>query len=148
MTIRAAFPVVSAIALLMFLSAAPLWAQDGTESDPGSALAAALSAACRANEPHFANYLTQHNAAAFKALPADQRTSLLQRFSLVGEAGKPLLDSDRKITSSFAARLRRPPRNFVSAIRAFTRISLSFPSTWSMGSRLSSVWSAKMAAGA
>ena len=94
MTIRAAFPVVSAIALLMFLSTAPLWAQDGTESDPGSALAAALSAACRANEPHFANYLTQHNAAAFKALPADQRTSLLQRFSLVSEAGKPLLDSD------------------------------------------------------
>ncbi len=94
MTIRAAFPVVSAVVLLMFLSAAPLRAQDGTESDPGSALAAALSAACRANEPHFANYLTQHNAAAFKALPADQRTSLLQRFSLVGEAGKPLLDSD------------------------------------------------------
>jgi hypothetical protein len=94
MTIRAAFPVVSAVALLMFLSAAPLWAQDGTESDPGSALAAALSAACRANESHFANYLTQHSAAAFKALPADQRTSLLQRFSLVGEAGKPLLDSD------------------------------------------------------
>ncbi len=94
MTIRAAFPVVSAIALLMFLSAAPLWAQDGTESDPGSALAAALSAACRANEPHFANYLTQPNAAAFKALPADQRASLLQRFSLVAEAGKPLLDSD------------------------------------------------------
>lgn len=94
MTIRAAFPVVSAVVLLVFLSAAPLWAQDGTESDPGSALAAALSAACRANEPHFANYLTQQNAAAFKALPADQRTSLLQRFSLVGEAGKPLLDSD------------------------------------------------------
>ncbi len=94
MTIRAAFPVVSAVVLLTFLSAAPLRAQDGTESDPGSALAAALSAACRANEPHFANYLTQQNAAAFKALPADQRTSLLQRFSLVGEAGKPLLDSD------------------------------------------------------
>jgi hypothetical protein len=94
MTLRAAFPVVSAVVLLIFLSAAPLWAQDGTESDPGSALAAALSAACRANEPHFANYLTQHNAAAFKALAADQRTSLLERFSLVGEAGKPLLDSD------------------------------------------------------
>ncbi|HEY6443216.1 MAG TPA: hypothetical protein VIY66_07750 [Candidatus Acidoferrales bacterium] len=95
MTIRAAFPVVSAgVVILMLLSAGPLRAQDGTESDPGSALAAALSAACRANEPHFANYLTQQNTAAFKALPADQRTSLLQRFSLVSEAGKPLLDSD------------------------------------------------------
>jgi len=94
MKIRAAFPVVSLVVLAMFLSAAPVWAQDGTESDPGSALAAALSAACRANEPHFANYLTQQNSAAFKALPADQRTSLLQHFSLVSEAGKPLLDSD------------------------------------------------------
>lgn len=97
MRFRAAFPSVSAGAvLLMFLSGAPLRAQDGTESAPASALAAALSAACRANESHFANYLTQANAAAFKALPADQRTSLLQRFSLVAEAGKPLLDSDQQ----------------------------------------------------
>ncbi len=95
MNIRATFPgVFAAIALLISLSAAPLWAQDGTESDPGSALAAALSAACRANESHFANYLTPDNAAAFKALPADQRTSLLQRFSLVSDVGKPLLDAD------------------------------------------------------
>jgi len=76
------------------LCAAPLRAQDGVEPSPANALVAALSAACRADESHFANYLTQQNAAAFKALPADQRTSLLQRFSLVSEAGKPLLDSD------------------------------------------------------
>jgi hypothetical protein len=95
MSIRATFPAaIAAIALFISLSAAPLFAQDGTESDPGSTLAAALSAACRANESHFADYLTPENAAAFKALPADQRTSLLQRFSLVSEAGKPLLDAD------------------------------------------------------
>ncbi len=87
-------PAFAGVVLLMFLSGAPLRAQDGTESGPGSALAAALSAACRADESHFANYLTQQNAPAFKALPADQRTSLLQRFSLVTEAGKPLLDAD------------------------------------------------------
>ena len=96
MSVRASLPALSAaiMFLLIFVSAAPLRAQDGAESGPASALASALSAACRADEPHFANYLTQQNAAAFKALPADQRTSLLQRFSLVGEAGKPLLDSD------------------------------------------------------
>jgi len=96
MRIRAPLPAdFAAVALLLILLfAAPLRAQDGTESGPASALASALSAACRADESHFANYLTQQNAVAFKALPADQRTSLLQRFSLVGEAGKPLLDSD------------------------------------------------------
>jgi hypothetical protein len=96
MRIRAPLPALfAAIAFhLIFVSAAPLRAQDGTETGPASALASALAAACRADESHFANYLTQQNAAAFKALPADQRTSLLQRFSLVGEAGKPLLDSD------------------------------------------------------
>jgi hypothetical protein len=96
MRIRVSLPAGFAALLLLvtFLSAASLRAQDGTESGPASALASALSAACRADESHFANYLTQQNAAAFKALPADQRTSLLQRFSLVDEAGKPLLDSD------------------------------------------------------
>jgi hypothetical protein len=94
MRIRSAFPAFAVIALLLFFCAAPLWAQDSAESGPANVLAAALSAACRADESHFANYLTQQNAAALKALPADQRTSLLQRFSLVGEAGKPLLDSD------------------------------------------------------
>lgn len=96
MRIRASLPALSAavVLLLTFLYAAPAWAQDGAESGPANALSSALAAACRADEFHFANYLTQQNAAAFKALPADQRTSLLQRFSLVGEAGKPLLDSD------------------------------------------------------
>jgi hypothetical protein len=92
MTIRSAFPAFAVIAI--FLCAAPLRAQDGAESTPANSLAAALSAACRADESRFANYLTQQNAVAFKTLPADQRTSLLQRFSLVSEAGRPLLDSD------------------------------------------------------
>ena len=69
-------------------------AQDGRESDPGAALSAALGAACRANEAQFATYLTAENAAAFRALPAEQRTALLKRFSLVDGAGKPLSSSD------------------------------------------------------
>lgn len=95
MKIRAVFSAVATtITLAVFLSAAPLWAQDSTEADPSSALAAALSAACRANESQFTNYLTRDNAAAFKVLPDEQRSALLKRFSLVDEAGKPLLSSD------------------------------------------------------
>ncbi|HXY79310.1 MAG TPA: hypothetical protein VEI08_01605 [Candidatus Bathyarchaeia archaeon] len=71
-------------------------AQDGRESDPATALAAALAAACRANETQFANYLTVDNAAAFRALPADQRAEVLKRLSLAGEPGKPLLSSDEQ----------------------------------------------------
>ncbi len=71
-------------------------AQDGRESDPATALAAALAAACRANETQFANYLTVDNAAAFRALPANQRAEVLKRLSLADEPGKPLLSSDQQ----------------------------------------------------
>jgi hypothetical protein len=67
---------------------------DGQEADAVSALVGALSAACRANEAEFANYLTADNAAAFHALAPDQRTAFLKRFSLSDEAGKPLISSD------------------------------------------------------
>lgn len=70
--------------------------QAESPSDAASALVGALSAACRANENQFANYLTADNAAAFRALPADERTSFMRRFSLSDEAGKPLISSDDK----------------------------------------------------
>jgi hypothetical protein len=57
-------------------------------------LSAAIGAACRANEAQFANYLTAENAAAFRALPLEQRTALLKRFSLAEGAGKTLVSSD------------------------------------------------------
>ena len=69
-------------------------AQDGRESEPVAALTAALSAACRASEAQFENYLTVDNAAAFHALPADQRSAVLKRLSFADEPGKPLLSSD------------------------------------------------------
>jgi len=68
--------------------------QDGHETDPAASLVAALSAACRADEAHFENYLTADNTAAFRALPADQRASVLKRLSFADEAAKPLLSSD------------------------------------------------------
>jgi hypothetical protein len=69
-------------------------AQDGQAGDPAAALSAALTAACRGNEVDFANYLTAENAAAYRALPEEQRSALLRRFSLTDGSGKPLLSTD------------------------------------------------------
>jgi type II secretory pathway pseudopilin PulG len=85
---------LSAAAVVALLYASSVFAQDAKESEPAAALTAVLSAACRANESQFATYLTADNAAAFKALPADERTALLERFSLSDQPGKPLLSAD------------------------------------------------------
>jgi hypothetical protein len=77
---------------LLFLTSTN--AQEIRESDPTAALSSALVAACRGNEVQFANYLTADNAAAFRALPAEQRTALLKRLSLSDEPGKSLISSD------------------------------------------------------
>jgi hypothetical protein len=84
---------IAAAAGLAFL-ATSVSAQDSHDSDPASALAAALTAACRANEETFVQYLTAANAAAFRELPAEQRFAFMKRFSLADEAGSPLLSSD------------------------------------------------------
>ena len=83
--------VATAFTLLIPASA---FAQNGRESDPATALASALAAACRANEANFVEYLTVDNAAAFRVLPADQRAAFLKRFSLADAPGKVLLSSD------------------------------------------------------
>lgn len=82
------------LALVAFSCAASAFAQDGHETDPAAALSAAFTAACRANETQFANYLTADNAAAFRSLPADQRSAFLQRFSLSDQPGRPLISAD------------------------------------------------------
>lgn len=64
------------------------------ESEPAAALTAALGAACRANDNQFANYLTADNAAAFRALPADQRATFLKHLSVTDEPGKTLVSAD------------------------------------------------------
>jgi hypothetical protein len=71
-----------------------IWAQDVREADPASALSAALSAACRANETQFANYLTAENKTAFLGLPDEQRRTFLKRLSLTNDPGHPLISSD------------------------------------------------------
>lgn len=77
------------------LSRAPtLQAQEASE--PTAALSAALVAACRNNESQFSNYLTADSIAAFRALPAEQRTAFLKRFSLSDMPGKPLRSTDQQ----------------------------------------------------
>ena len=82
--------------LVAFAGVSSVLAQDGRETDPAAALTSALNAACRGNETMFANYLTADSAAAFKALPANQRTQFLERFSLSDQPGHPLISSDDK----------------------------------------------------
>jgi hypothetical protein len=68
----------------------------GKETDPSAALISALTAACRMKDADFAVYLTADNAAAFEALPMDQRLAFMRRLSLTENAGRPLLSSDLK----------------------------------------------------
>jgi hypothetical protein len=81
-----------ALVLYVFLFPALLaGGQDGTETSPTEALTAALVAACRQNQEVFVRYLPGESAVAFRALPSNQRTSLMQRLVAVDDAGSPLL---------------------------------------------------------
>jgi len=82
------------LSAVLFEAAMPAAAQKSEEPGPSAALSAALRAACRADQRDFANYLTSESASAFRALPEDQRTAFLARFSLTSEAGKTLLSTD------------------------------------------------------
>lgn len=88
----------SALALLVSASFLPQSAAaQQPPSNPAaaaeSALTDALSAACREDEAEFAAFLTAENAAAYRALPARQRTAVMKRFVLLDEPGKPLLST-------------------------------------------------------
>jgi hypothetical protein len=85
---------VALLLIFVLLGSAQLPAQGSKDSGPAAALSAALTAACRADQDHFANYLTPDNASAFHALPEDQRVAFLARFSLTSQAGKTLISTD------------------------------------------------------
>ncbi len=97
MTNRFFFSAALAVVTMVFLgfsSAPAMQAQEA--SDPAAALSAAIVAACRGNEAQFSNYLTADSATAFRALPAQQRTEFLKRFSLSDRPGKPLSSTDQQ----------------------------------------------------
>jgi hypothetical protein len=94
---RAAGATAVTFVLTLFAPSIRAAQQSPADQQPSgavSALVGALSAACRANEADFANYLTAANAAAFHALPADQRTAFMKRFSLSDDVGRPLISAD------------------------------------------------------
>lgn len=98
------------LALFTLVNAAKIFAQSTTPGknptsseqiktkpeDAVASLTSALIAACKQDEPGFTKYLTKENATAFQALPIDQRKSVLRRFSLSDDPGKPLLAADSK----------------------------------------------------
>jgi type II secretory pathway pseudopilin PulG len=86
--------LVAASTLTVFAGPLRAQAQEVHESDPAAALSAALGAACRGNETQFANYLTADNAAAFRALSAEDRATFLKHLSVSDEPGKTLISSD------------------------------------------------------
>lgn len=98
-----AIPAIALAALsLLGARCACVQAQPGPQAqdvasapDPASALTDILSAACRGDEKTFGNSFTADNAAAYRALPAQERKRLMQRFSLSDDNGKPILSSDQ-----------------------------------------------------
>jgi hypothetical protein len=64
-----------------------------TKENPAEALAETLTAACRRDEPAFANHLTSETAAVFQKLPESQRGRLMGRLALLDAAGRPLLST-------------------------------------------------------
>jgi hypothetical protein len=68
-------------------------AQQLPAASPDSALAQALSAACRQDDAAFSSFLTADNAAAFRALTEPQRIALIRRMVQLEDAGRPLLST-------------------------------------------------------
>jgi type II secretory pathway pseudopilin PulG len=82
-----------ALAAAGALSATTARGQQEARANPETALAEALSAACRQDAAAFANFLTSDNATAYRALPGPQRTALMKRFVLLEDPGRPLLST-------------------------------------------------------
>jgi len=80
-------------AMAGLLSANAAHTQQTAPAGAEAALSGALSAACRQDPTAFENFLTSDNSAAYRTLPAPQRTALMKRFVLLEDAGRPLLST-------------------------------------------------------
>ena len=60
-----------------------------TSGGPSAALKAVLSAACSQNQTEFVRFLTARNREAFSRMTPQARVSLMKRFVLLNEPGKP-----------------------------------------------------------
>jgi hypothetical protein len=91
---KTAVRILILISCVLLVRTPTLRAQETGEPDSATALSDALVAACKADETQFASYLAGDNPAAFRALPAAQRTEFVKRISLTDLPGKPLISSD------------------------------------------------------
>ena len=69
-------------------------AQAPQNNDPATVLRDILMVSCSQDSHHFAAFLTARNAAAFAAMTSTAQTTLLKRFVLLDEAGKPRSQND------------------------------------------------------
>jgi len=89
---RGSLSVILALAVLGFAAAAP--AQSPAPGGAAtSALRDALVAACSQDADKFAHALTARNAEAFSRMTPPARTTLLKRFVLLDQPGKPSADN-------------------------------------------------------
>jgi hypothetical protein len=80
-------------AMLLPLCGARALAQETQPAPPSAALIDALTAACRGDAKEFATDLTEESSAAFLALPENERSAFMERFSLGDGPGRPLLST-------------------------------------------------------
>lgn len=90
---RASSVLRAAALAAAMLPGAAARAQQHPTASPDSALAQALSAACRQDATEFSSFLTAGNSAAFRALTEPQRTALMKRMVQLEDAGRPLLST-------------------------------------------------------
>lgn len=83
-----------AFLLLLLSPDYPRAAQGTQNNDPTTVLRDILMVSCSQDSHHFAAFLTTRNAAAFAAMTSTAQTTLLKRFVLLDQAGKPRSQND------------------------------------------------------
>jgi hypothetical protein len=90
---RASRAILSGLAFLAFLASARA-SQNEQANEPASVLRDILVASCSQDAKHFGAFLTARNATAFAAMTPSAQATLLQRFVLLDQAGKPNSQTD------------------------------------------------------
>jgi hypothetical protein len=90
---RTSRAILSGLAFLAFLASARA-SQNEQANEPASVLRDILVASCSQDAKHFGAFLTARNATAFAAMTPSAQATLLQRFVLLDQAGKPNSQTD------------------------------------------------------
>lgn len=89
------FPTFAVALVWLFLGFVPAGtAQNDPGRDPGAVLRDILVASCAQDAHQFGAFLTQRNATAFAAMTPAAQSTLLQRFVLLDQPGKPSSKAD------------------------------------------------------